>query len=81
MKWRTRIVATVSACALALGSAAPAMADGGKRHHNNKDDKRGAKIVNIQNNIAVVNQTAIAVNIGSGTALAANGATVYQSNK
>ena len=82
MKTRTRVVAAISACALTIGSAAPAMAHGGKHQNHNKDDKRGAKVVNIQTNVSIINQTAVAVNLGKGgTAVAQNVAYVGQSNK
>lgn len=80
MKTRTRVAAAISACALTIGSAAPAMAHGGKHHNHKKDDKRGTKVVSIQTNVSVINQTAIAVNLGDGSATAVNQAIVKQSN-
>jgi hypothetical protein len=81
MKRNMRVVAAISACALTIGGAAPAMAHGGKNnnHHGNKDNK--TKIVNVQTNVTIINQQAIAVNLGSGSASATNVALVEQTNR
>lgn len=81
MRSKMRVAAaTLSACALAFGSVGPAMADGGK-HDNKKKRDRHSKVVNIQTNVAIVNQTAVAINLGDGIAAAANSAKVTQTNK
>jgi hypothetical protein len=74
-----RVVAAISACALTIGGAAPAMAHGGKHDNHKKDNK--SKIVNIQTNVTIINQQAIAVNLGSGAASATNVALVEQRNR
>jgi hypothetical protein len=75
-----RVAAAISACALTIGGAAPAMAHGGKHDNHHKKDNK-TKVVNIQTNVTIINQQAIAVNLGDGSATATNVALVEQRNR